>query len=214
MSSLCVWSAKKVATACFIRESRLSILASRVALTVEKSKGMFSAILVIDYPFVPVQLSLIGAFTIGIPTFFLALEQNKNPIRGKFLTNVILRALPSGLTDFMVVAALMLFGRAFEIDAECIATSCTILVTVVGFLTLYRVAQPMKKGHIVLMTGLICGWLFCALFLGKIFAITSISGKCAWLTAIFVIITEPILRYSNKGVDYLRQYIKSRNTNS
>lgn len=176
--------------------------------------ALFSAILVIDYPFVPVQLSLIGAFTIGIPTFFLALEQNKNPIRGKFLINVILRALPSGLTDFLVVAGLMLFGRVFDIEADCIATSCTILVTLVGFLTLYRVAQPMKKGHIILMIGLICGWLFCALFLGKIFAITGISGKCAWLTAIFAIITEPVLRYSNKGVEYLRQHINSRNNNN
>ena len=43
--------------------------------------------------------SLISMFTIGIPSFVLALEPNKDLIRGHFLTNVLVRALPAGLTD-------------------------------------------------------------------------------------------------------------------
>ena len=50
------------------------------------------------YPFVPIQLSLISTVTIGIPSFILALEPNKERIKGEFLKNVIARALPTGLT--------------------------------------------------------------------------------------------------------------------
>ncbi len=44
-------------------------------------------------------------FTIGIPGFFLAFEPNKNMIKGHFLTNVVLKALPAALTDALAVAA-------------------------------------------------------------------------------------------------------------
>lgn len=45
------------------------------------------------YPFMPIQLTLISTVTIGIPSFVLALEPNKERIKGKFLRNVISRAL-------------------------------------------------------------------------------------------------------------------------
>ena len=54
----------------------------------------------INYPLEPSQISLISMFTIGIPSFVLALEPNKDRIQGHFMTNVLLKALPAGLTDF------------------------------------------------------------------------------------------------------------------
>ena len=60
--------------------------------------AIFSVILMLDYPLEPSQVSLISMFTIGIPSFVLALEPNKELIRGHFLTNVLVRAL-SGRTD-------------------------------------------------------------------------------------------------------------------
>ena len=71
--------------------------------------AIFSVILMLDYPLEPSQVSLISMFTIGIPSFVLALEPNKELIRGHFLTNVLVRALPAGLTDFIVVSGLVIF---------------------------------------------------------------------------------------------------------
>lgn len=51
------------------------------------------------YPLLPIQLSLISTFTIGIPSFFLALEPNYARVEGKFMRNVIRRAMPGGLTN-------------------------------------------------------------------------------------------------------------------
>lgn len=165
--------------------------------------AVFSVILLLDYPLEPTQVSLISMFTIGIPSFILALEPNKNPIRGHFLTNVLVKALPAGLTDFIVVSGLVIFCREFSVDLDCLSTSCTILVAIVGFMILYRIAKPMNVGHIIMMIGVIAGWLFCMLFVSKFFAITSISKQCAMLMIVFAIITEPALRYLSATVEWI-----------
>lgn len=170
--------------------------------------AIFSVILLLGYPLEPSQVSLISMFTIGIPSFVLALEPNKNQIHGHFMTNVLLKALPAGITDFVVVSGLVLFCREFNVELDCLSTSCTILVAIVGFMILYRIAQPMNKGHIIMMVGVILGWLYCMLFISHLFAITGISKQCAMLMVVFAIITEPMLRYLSLAVDWARKTAK------
>lgn len=165
--------------------------------------AIFSVIFMLDYPLEPSQVSLISMFTIGIPSFVLALEPNKSLIKGKFLPNVLIKALPAGITDFVVVSGLVMFCREFNVGQECLSTSCTILVAIVGFMILYRIAQPMKLQYIFMIIALICGWLYCMLFISRLFAITSISRQCAMLMVIFAIITEPLLRYLCKFTEWI-----------
>lgn len=165
--------------------------------------AIFSVILMLDYPLEPSQVSLISMFTIGIPSFVLALEPNKELIRGHFLTNVLVRALPAGLTDFIVVSGLVIFCREFQVDLDCLSTSCTILVAIVGFMILHRIARPMNTGHIVMLVGVIAGWILCMLFGGGFFGITGISKQCEMLMVIFAIITEPVLRYLSLIVEWI-----------
>jgi cation-transporting ATPase E len=170
--------------------------------------AIFSVILMLDYPLVPAQVSLISMFTIGIPSFILALEPNKNRIRGHFLTNVLIRALPAGLTDFIVVSALVIFCREFDVDADCISTSCSIVVAVVGFMILYKIAKPMNTAHVLMMIGVVAGWLFCLIFVSGFFGITGISKQCAMLMVVFALITEPTLRYISLAVEKIGQGVK------
>lgn len=165
--------------------------------------AIFSVILMLDYPLEPSQVSLISMFTIGIPSFVLALEPNKELIRGHFLTNVLVRALPAGLTDFIVVSGLVIFCREFQVDLDCLSTSCTILVAIVGFMILHRIARPMNTGHIVMLVDVIAGWILCMLFGGSFFGITGISKQCEMLMVIFAIITEPVLRYLSLIVEWI-----------
>ena len=69
--------------------------------------SLVSFVFMFTYPLEPSQISLISMFTIGVPAFFLALEPNKNIIKGHFLTNVFLKALPAALTDVLAVGALV-----------------------------------------------------------------------------------------------------------
>ena len=67
--------------------------------------SLFSMAFMITYPLEPSQISMVAMFTIGIPAFLLAMEPNKKMIEGHFLTNVLLKALPAGLTDVLIVGS-------------------------------------------------------------------------------------------------------------
>ena len=87
--------------------------------------SIFSMVFMITYPIEPSQISLINMFTIGTPAFFLALEPNHNIIKGRFLPNVLVKALPAGLTDFFVIAAFVIFCSTFDIPQQYVSTACT-----------------------------------------------------------------------------------------
>lgn len=157
--------------------------------------SIFSVCMVLQYPLEPAQISLISMFTIGIPGFIMSLEPNKEKIRGRFLSKVILKALPAGLTDFLVVSAMVIFCQEFAVNAEDVSTACTIIVAIVGFMILYRIASPMTRMHWIMLIGVIGGWLFCVIEISHLFAINSISKQCAMLLFLFAMLTEPMLRY-------------------
>lgn len=158
--------------------------------------SLFSVCFMINYPLEPSQISLISMFTIGVPAFFLALQPNKNIIQGHFLSNVLIKALPAGITDFLVVGALVVFGQVFEVGETDISTACTMLLAIVGFVILYNISKPMNALRWCVWGGCIVGLLGCSIYLGDLFAMRGMSTKCIMLSVVFAIITEPALRYS------------------
>lgn len=165
--------------------------------------ALFSLCFRVSYPLEPAQVSLIGMFTIGIPAFFLAMQPEKNKIRGHFLANVLIRALPAGLTDFLVVGALVVFGQVFGVDAQDISTACTMLLSIVGFMILYHISAPMDVQRWCIWGGCVAGLLVCSIRLGNLFGIGGMSQKCIMLFVVFAIVTEPVLRYGTKAVECL-----------
>mgnify|MGYP004443571217 CR=1 FL=1 len=157
--------------------------------------SLFSIMFMINYPLEPSQVSLIGMFTIGIPAFVMSLESNKSRIQGHFLSNVLFRALPAGLTDFAVISSLVIFCNEFQVQEKDVSTACTIVMAIVGIMILYRIASPMTKIHWVLWFAMIGGIWFGITSLKQIFAITMLSRKSAMLMIIFAIVAEPLLRY-------------------
>ena len=173
-----------------------------------------SVVFMFTYPLEPSQVSLISMFTIGVPAFFLALEPNKNMIKGHFLTNVLLKALPAALTDALAVAALVIFGRTFDVSSTDISTAATMLLAIVGFMILYKISAPMNKIRFSIVSGCIAGLLFCSIFLKDLFAITSMTKECIMLFVVFAIDTEPVLRYLTTLVEKVKYYyLKLRGKN-
>ena len=173
--------------------------------------SLFSVCLLLTYPLQPSQISLISIFTIGIPGFLLALQQNKNIIKGHFMTNVLLNALPAALTNLFILGAFVVFGREFELSFTDISTACTLLMSTVGIMMLIRVSKPMSRLTRITCIGSICGFLFCSVFLSDLFAISSMSTKCIMLLIIFMVATEPMMRYMSMLVKKIRElFIKAR----
>ena len=157
--------------------------------------SLFSVVLMITYPMEPSQISLISMFTIGVPGFFLAFQPNKERIQGHFLTNVFLKALPAGLTDVLMVGALVVFGKTFDVNTTDISTAATMLLLIVGFIILFNICKPVNIFRGVVWGGCLTGCILCIIFLPKLFAITGMSTKCIMLFVVFSIATEAVLRY-------------------
>lgn len=166
--------------------------------------SMFSVILMVTYPLEPAQVSLISMFTIGVPGFLLALEQNKDRIKGHFITNVMLKALPGGLTDVIAVGALVVCGEVFCISDASIGTIATLVLSVVGFMILFKISEPLNGMKYAVIIGNIAGLVFSGFFLKKLFALTDLSNICILLMIVFGFAAESLFRNLTLLVEKLR----------
>lgn len=176
--------------------------------------SMFSVILMVTYPLEPAQVSLISMFTIGVPGFLLALEQNKDRIKGRFITNVMLKALPGGLTDVIAVGALVVCGEVFCISDASIGTIATLVLSVVGFMILFKISEPLNRMKYAVIIGNIAGLVFSGFFLKKLFALTDLSNICILLMIVFGFAAESMFRNLTLLVEKLRgSYEKKKGFN-
>ncbi len=164
--------------------------------------ALFSMISVLSYPLKPSQITLISMFTIGMPSFILSLEPNKDEIKGSFFGNVFRMAAPAGITTFVSVSSLVIFGQVFSIQKDCISTACTMLVALVGFMILAKVAKPMNKLHIAMIVVMLLGMGYCIFFQKDFFGINHISTQAMMLLVVFLIATEALFRYIYKFVNF------------
>lgn len=171
---------------------------------------IFSTVLMISYPLMPSQVSLISMFTIGIPGFLLALEPNKSRIKGHFLGNVLLKALPAGLTDFFAVSALVICGHVFNIPSADIATASTLLIAVVGFMIMIKISHPFNKFKYGILALNIFGLIFCGLFLDSLFAMSDMSNICILLTIVFGFAAESMFRYITIFVEFIQNRMRKK----
>lgn len=98
-----------------------------------------------EYPFMPIQMSLISTITIGLPSFILALEPNKERIQGEFLRNVIMRALPTGLAVVLNIFAIVFLKKNGIVPEQQYSTLCVISTGICGILLLFTLAKARKS---------------------------------------------------------------------
>lgn len=113
--------------------------------------SLSSIILSYEYPFYPIQLSLISAICVGIPSFFLALEPNYNKVGKDFIVNVFRNALPNGimvmLNIFIIIMFCSIFGQDFN-NYRLVIVSLTGLITL---RLLYTICKPLNLWRKILL---------------------------------------------------------------
>ncbi len=161
----------------------------RVVNNIQRSAGLFlvknifSLLLAVaalafafSYPVLPTQVSLMGAFTIGLPGFFLALQPDRSPIKGDFFGNVLRRALPAGLTDLAAVLLFLQVSSGLGLSETESSTCCILLLTFVGFLLLADLSRPWNGMRLLTFGGSLCGMLLCSVLFGNLFSLV-LPGK-------------------------------------
>ena len=162
-------------------------------------KNVFSVLLsfiaiafAIKYPLVPAQISLISMFTIGIPGFLLSQAPNHDIIKGHFVTNILKRAIPGGLTDVVMVASMVLLGSIFNLPSEDVSTACTIMIAVVGIIMVIRAAKPIDWYKKIVVWLCAAGLFLCYAFLPGLFDMTRMSFQTIVIGTALIALTKPI----------------------
>lgn len=179
----------------------------RVINNIERSaslylvKNIFSFILAfitlfatLPYPFTPAQLSLVSALTIGIPSFILAMEPNNSRVTGRFMRNVITRALPAAMTDIILIVGILLFYVAFHLNEGALSSICTAVMGVVGLLMVHETCKPYNKIRTAMMVFVCVGFVFSFFVLKNFFTISALQWSDALILIVFVALAGPVMR--------------------
>lgn len=106
-----------------------------------------------QYPFEPIQLTFIGSVAIGIPSFFLTMEKDYTLVKGKFMINVLSKALPGGLSIFFEVLLINIFCRLFHYPHDVCSTLCVLVTTLCTMLVLKNI-YPLNSHYRKLIFGM------------------------------------------------------------
>lgn len=117
-------------------------------------------------------MTLISAFTIGVPSFVLALEPNHDRIKGNFLINVIVRSIPSAFVIVLAIIALNILGyTVYGLDYGQTSTLCVLTMSIIGFMLVIKLSIPFTPIRIALIVFIVAGTVFGCVFFGNLFNI-------------------------------------------
>ena len=167
--------------------------------------ALVSLLFTMPYPFSAAQLSLVSSLTIGFPAFVLAMEPNESLVKGKFLRNVIGRALPPALTDFVLIIGVMLFYYAFRFEQGMMSTICALVMGIVGILVIVRISRPLTLIRKLLIAAVTVAFVFCAVFMKGLFTLSPLDFAGMLLLAVFALLAWPALRLAYRVQDWLRR---------
>lgn len=165
-----------------VQEGRRSINNLQRSASLFLVKSIFSAILALcfiflpaDYPFQPIQMTLISSLTIGAPSFILALEPNRERIRGKFIVNVIQKSLPAALTMVLNILLLTAIHCYLGFSQEQFSTMAVILTGTTSLMMLYKVCTPFNLLRGALSLTMTLAFILAIVFFGWFFSLTPLN---------------------------------------
>ncbi len=97
------------------------------------------------YPFIPIQMTLISSLTIGLPSFILGLEPNKERIHGNLFRNIISKALPAAISIVSTILICVGIYSWCGISQSRYSTLAVVSTGFLGILTLYKISLPLNK---------------------------------------------------------------------
>ncbi len=107
------------------------------------------------YPFIPIQLSLASAVTVGIPSFILALQDNYDLVQKHFLKRVLKRAVPPAFTIIINILVVFIASKLFNFTYEQTSTLSAVITGYVAFMLLFKTCLPFNKLRIALFSTMV-----------------------------------------------------------
>lgn len=182
-----------------VNQGRRVVNNIRTAASMFLIKTMFSVMLSLltiffgnAYPFEPIQMSLISACAVGIPTFLLAQENNYDKIDHTFLRHVFLNAFPAAITISSCVFTIMLVCQNVYHSNAMLNTAC-VLVTGWNYMAaLKTVYAPLNRYRKVIIYGMQFIFFFAAVLFQNLLSLGSLDF--GMIILVFILMTfAPVL---------------------
>lgn len=162
------------------------------------------------YPLLPIQLSMFSTLCIGVPSFFLALEPNYTRVEGHFMSGVLRRAFPGGLSALFVVLAAEAFLTMFDLPVEQLYTACTALVSFVGIMVLYHVCHPFNWKRVLLLAAMVVGLIVCFISLAPVFEYQELSLPWSLVLGVLLVAAPTVYRVMQAVFDFSLRKFRER----
>ena len=105
------------------------------------------------YPIQPIYLLPFDWFIVTIPSFYLALEKNNKRISGKFMSDILLNALPGAILIVVNYLVISIAGSSLlELTPEMITASTVYSIIIIGVLVLHSIFKPFSLKRAVFFT--------------------------------------------------------------
>lgn len=155
------------------------------------------------YPFMPIQMTLISMFTIGIPSFILALEPNNERIKGNFFINIISKSIPAAISVVLNILSVILATNIFKLSIEEFLTISVILTGYTGLLLLFKISLPLNNIRKVLIILMSSGFAAGIIFGREIFSLTLLNAKSLFILIFLLILSTVIFICTLKSLGKL-----------
>ena len=156
-----------------------------------------------EYFFIPIQLTLITTTTIGIPSFILALEPNKNIVSGDFILKIFKNSIPAGITVFLDIVIIILFKNAFNLQEPIVNALAVLLTGTTGFIHLYNISKPFNLLRTTLFIVLLSGFIYGSMFQNNFFDLVGMNLQIALIFFLLVIFSLNAYDLLHKGIEWL-----------
>lgn len=143
-----------------------------------------------EFPFIPIQITLIDLIIEGYTSFFITFEKNKTPVTGSFLVKALTNALPFAIAIIFNIITLTISGKIIQIPQNQLTTMMYILIGFVSILAVEEVCKPFNKMRIFLFTTTTIGFFVLALICHNLLKLSALTGA-----EIIVVIVLAIISY-------------------
>ncbi|WP_099205597.1 HAD-IC family P-type ATPase [Scatolibacter rhodanostii] len=191
VSSLVLLNSSFAPMPLIVQEGRRSINNLQRSASLFLSKTIFSTLISLiflllpySFPFEPIHLTLISTFTIGIPSFVLALEPNRERLKGSFLTNVMKLSVPAGLTMATNMLVLSALSPTFGLTNAQFSTTAVVVTALTGFIMLFKVCAPFNALRGFVFLAMLAASILAMVFAGDFFSLVSFTIPMSFILII------------------------------
>ncbi len=169
--------------------------------------AVLSAVFGLSYPLNPLHLSLIGVMAEGIPGFVLALEPNRERVKGDFIKTVFGRAFPSAILIVGYLMLVRLVAPYLSVPPLEITTLSVYLTGFIWLMQLFDVCRPFDKLRAALWVTMSIGLFGSMLLFGSFFELGALSLQTLPIFLILAVVCYPIQKLLQLGVKKCYRFI-------